>query len=211
MWVRDDDFGADVNRMAVGGRLIDIRTPGGVLEEIFLPVHGEHQGDNAALAAAAVEAFFARPLEAEVAQAGLGQVELPARFQVVGRSPLTIIDGAHNPDGAAAVAETLNDDFDVAGRRIYIVGMLAGRDPAQLLDALGVRHAHLVIACTPPSERALPAADVATAVLALGVPCETVGDLGDAIERARAVAAEDDAIIITGSLYTAGAALDLLT
>lgn len=211
LWVRDEDFGAESNRMAVGGRLVDIRTPGGVLEEIFVPAHGEHQGDNAVLAAAAVEAFFARPLEAEVAQIGLGHIELPARFQVVGRSPLIIVDGAHNPDGAAAVAETLNDDFDIAGRRIFIVGMLAGRDPAQLLDALGVRHAHLVIACAPPSERALPAAELAAAVTALGVECETIADLGDAVERARAVADEDDAIIITGSLYTAGAALDLLT
>ncbi len=210
IWVVGEDFEAQGNQVAVGGRLVDVRTPGGLLDGLFVPAHGEHQGVNAALAIAAVEAFFARPLEAEVAQAGFMRTRLAARFEIVGRSPLIVVDGAHNPDGAATVLETLNEDFDVIGRRILVIGMLAGRDPEQFLDAVGVRTADLVIACTPPSPRALDAAVVARTAEALGTPAEVVADVADAIERARAVAAEEDVVVISGSLYTAGAALRAL-
>lgn len=207
LWVVGDDFEAQSNQVAIGGRLLDVRTPGGVLPELFVPVHGEHQGANAAVAIAAVEAFFARPLEVEVAQAGFMRTRLRARFEIVGRSPLLVVDGAHNPDGAATVLETLNEDFDIIGRRILVIGMLDGRDPEQFLDAVGARTADLVIACTPPSPRALSADALARTAEAMGTPAEAVADVADAIERARAVAAEEDVIVITGSLYTAGAAL----
>lgn len=210
LWVRNEDFATEANRVAVGGRLIDVRTPGGVLDDLFVPLHGEHQGDNAALAIAAVEAFFARPVDAEVAQAGLMRVKVPGRFQVVGRSPLVIVDGAHNPDGAATVAETLDEDFDITGRLIYVVGLLGGRDPEQILESLGVRRADLLLTVTPDSPRALPAVDLAAAAAPLGVPTEAVGDLAEAVERARSVADEEDVIVICGSLYVAGAALELL-
>jgi len=210
LWVRGEDFEAETNAMAVGGRLVAVRTPGGVLDELFVPVHGEHQGENAALALAAVEAFFARPLDAEVAQAGLWKVRLPGRFEVAERSPLLIIDGAHNAEGAAAVAETLREDFGIAGKLVFVVGALAGRDPGQLLDALGARSADLVIACRAPSPRSLPAEELAAAARALGAPAEVVDDVPAAIERARAVTTEDDVIVVTGSMYVAGAARDAL-
>lgn len=211
LWVRGEDFVTEANRVAVGGRLIDVRTPGGLLDDVFVPLHGEHQGDNAALAITAVEAFFARPLDAEVVQAGFMRVKVPGRFQVVGRSPLIVVDGAHNPEGAETVAETLEEDFDIAGRLIYVVGMLAGRDATQVLEALGVRRADLLITVTPDSPRALPAAELAAAAASLGVATEAIADLAEAVERARSVAAEEDAIVITGSLYVAGTALTLLT
>jgi dihydrofolate synthase/folylpolyglutamate synthase len=210
LWVRETDFTAEVNRVAVGGRLVDVRTPGGLLEDLFLPVHGEHQGVNGAVAIAAVEAFFARPLDPEVAQIGLGRVQLPGRFEIVGRSPLLIVDGAHNPDGAQSVDDTLHEDFDVNGRLIYVVGMLGGRDPEQMLEALGARTADLLIACTPPSPRALPADQLAKVAHELGIPAESVSDVAEAIERARAVADAEDVIVVTGSLYVAGAARDAL-
>jgi dihydrofolate synthase/folylpolyglutamate synthase len=210
MWVRGEDFLTEANSVAVGGRLIDVRTPGGLLDDVFVPLHGEHQGDNAALAIAAVEAFFARPLDPEVVQAGFMRVKVPGRFQVVHRAPLIIVDGAHNPEGAETVAETLEDDFDISGRLIYVVGMLGGRDATQVLDALGVRRADLLLTVTPDSPRAVPAVELAAAAEPLGVPTEAIADLADAVARARSVAAEEDVIVITGSLYVAGAALDLL-
>jgi len=210
MWTRGEEFATESNRTAVGGRVVDVRTPGGVLDEIFVPAHGEHQGDNAALAIAAVEAFFARPLDAEVVQAAMMRVKLPGRFEVADRSPLVIVDGAHNPDGAATVAETLNDDFDIVGRLVYVVGFLGGRNIEQVLDAMGARQAHLVIACTPPSPRAVPAADVVEVASNMGITAEAVPEIGEAIARARAVSDPDDVIVITGSLYVAGAARDAL-
>jgi dihydrofolate synthase / folylpolyglutamate synthase len=209
-WVRGEEFAVETNTMAVGGRLVDVRTPAGVLDELFVPVHGEHQGENAALAIAAVEAFFARPLDPEVARAGLWQVRLPGRFEVVDRSPLLVVDGAHNPDGAATVAETLAEDFTVTGKVVLVVGVLAGRDVERFLDALGARSADLVIACTPPSPRARPASEVAAAARALGAPVEVVTDIGDAIDRARAVTTGEDAIVVTGSIHLVGAVRDKL-
>ncbi|MEO7461017.1 MAG: Mur ligase family protein, partial [Acidimicrobiales bacterium] len=115
IWRRDDDFGCSASRLAVGGRLLDLRTPGGSYDDVFLALHGEHQGDNAAVALAAVEAFFDRPLDADLVAEAFAGVRNPGRFEVVGRDPLLVLDGAHNPDGARAAAATLDEGFAVAG------------------------------------------------------------------------------------------------
>ncbi|MCU0267764.1 MAG: Mur ligase family protein [Acidimicrobiales bacterium] len=206
LWVLDEDFVVDADQTAVGGHLIDLRTPGASYPEVFLPLHGAHQVTNAALAVAATEAFFARPLEQGVVELAFEQVRLPARFEVVSHQPLTIIDGAHNPDGAVTVAETLDDEFDIAGRRLLVVGLLEGRDPTVMLEAFDATRADLLVACTPPSPRALPAAELAAAADALGIPVRVVPDVADAVRRARAEAEEGDAVVIAGSLYVAGAA-----
>ena len=206
LWVRGDDFGVEAARLAVGGHVIDLATPGGVIDEIFLPVHGEHQVVNASIALAAAEAFFGRPLDDEVVRAAFARLVLPGRFEVVEHSPLVVIDGAHNPDGCATVLATLDDEFEIAGRRILVVGLLEGRDPDALLEALDARRADLVVACTPDSPRALPADQLARITESLGIPTAVVPDVADAVEQARVIADPDDAVVITGSLYVAGAA-----
>ena len=137
-WYRDFDFGAESNATAVGGRLLDLRTPSGLYEDVFLSLHGEHQGDNAAIALAAAEAFFDAPLAEDVVANALGSVTMPGRFEVVRKNPLVILDGAHNTEGAASAISTLDDEFNVTGERIIVVGALAPRDPMQLLEALEV-------------------------------------------------------------------------
>ena len=92
----------------------------------------------------------------------------PGRFEVVHRAPLLVLDGAHNADGAATVAATLADEFDVTGTRRWVLGMLAGRDLDEMLDALGVRPGDRVVATTPPSPRGVPAAELAAARRATG-------------------------------------------
>src|SRR3546814_2862298 len=124
-------------------------------------LHGPHQGDNAAVALAAVEAFFGRPVDPELVRQAFAAVENPGRFEVVSRDPLLILDGAHNGDGARAAAATLDEGFAVEGARILVVGMLAGRDPVELLDHLGATDAALVVCCTPDSPRAMSGADLA--------------------------------------------------
>ena len=102
------------------------------------PLHGAHQGDNAAVALAAAEAFFGRPLDAELVARGLRRRAQPRPLR--GRRSATrcsILDGAHNPDGAQAVAETLAEGFAVAGETRLVVGVLDGRDPRELLEILG--------------------------------------------------------------------------
>jgi len=205
-WTRPADFDVVSDRPAVGGHVLDVQTPLGTLEDLFLPLHGSHQADNLACAIAAVEAFFDRPLDHEVTQAALAGVTAPGRFEVMGHGPLVLIDGAHNPDGAHAAALTLTEEFDVPGRRVLVVGMLAGRDPVQMLEALDIRRADLVIACTPDSPRAMPAAEVAAVSRALGVMTEQIDDVPTAVTRALAVSTEDDVVLVAGSLYVAGAA-----
>jgi dihydrofolate synthase/folylpolyglutamate synthase len=203
IWKRDREFACTDNELAVGGRLVSFRTPGAVYEEVFLPLHGAHQGDNAAVALAAVEAFFGRPLDPDLVFDAFASVTNPGRLEVVQHDPLVILDGAHNPDGAAASAETLHD-FHVAGARYLVVGMLDGRDPHDLLESFGAPEAAEVICCTPASPRALPATDLAVVVEALGGRPRVIEDVATAVEAALADAGADDLVLVTGSLYVVG-------
>ena len=207
LWVRGREFDLVGDQTALGGHLIDVRTPGGVTSDIYLPLHGHHQAVNASCALAAVEAFFGRPLEDDLVQTAFAGVTSPGRFQVVSHAPLIIIDGAHNPQGAASAARTLEEEFDVAGRRVLVVGMLSGRNVVEMLEQLGARSMDLVIACTPESPRAVPAADVAAVSRAMGVLTESIDDVATAVARAVSISTDDDVVLIAGSLYVAGAAL----
>jgi dihydrofolate synthase/folylpolyglutamate synthase len=206
IWKRDVDFACTSSTVAVGGRLVDLRTPGGVYEEVFLPLHGEHQAHNAAVAVAAVEAFFDRPLDPAVVAEALGSVRTPGRFEVVGHEPLVVLDGAHNPDGASAAAATLAEGFQIAGDLRLVVGVLGGRDPEELLQRLGAAEAREVVCCSPDSPRALPVEDLAAAVVAVGGTPRAAASVDDAVRSAVAASSESDAVLVTGSLYTVGAA-----
>jgi dihydrofolate synthase/folylpolyglutamate synthase len=205
-WLRGEQFGCDRNDLAVGGRILDLRTPSGTIDDLLLPLHGAYQGDNAAAALAAAEAFFGRALPEELVREAFANVRMPGRFEVVSHDPLVILDGAHNLDGAAAEAATLREEFTLSGSLVLVVGMLAGRDPAEMLQAMGAADAGYVIACTPPSPRAIPAADVAAAADRLGVIAEAVPDVPAALSRALSFATSEDAVVVTGSLYVVGAA-----
>jgi dihydrofolate synthase/folylpolyglutamate synthase len=215
VWLRDRDFGVIAGRLALGGHVVDLQTPNGVLEDVFLPVHGAHQADNAAAAVAAVEAFFGRGLASDVVAEAFGALRLPGRFEVVHPAPLLVLDGAHNPDGARAAAATLADEFDVAGTRRWVLGVLGGRDLDEMLDSFGVRAGDEVVTCTPPSPRGIAADELAEVVTARGIRADAVPDVGDALERAwRAAEAGRGAdgadggglVMVTGSLYTVGSA-----
>jgi dihydrofolate synthase / folylpolyglutamate synthase len=173
---------------------------------VFLPLYGRHQAANLSCAVAAVEGFFDRPLDPDVTRQALGGITMPGRLEVVQRNPLVILDGAHNPQGAMAAAETVAEEFDVPGRRVLVVGLLRGRDPLQMLESLDARRADLLVACTPDSGRALPAEELATAAASIPVLTEVVPDPAEALGRAMAISTEDDMILVAGSLYVAGAA-----
>lgn len=204
VWERGTDFRITGGRLAVGGQQLGIETPGASYPELFLPLHGAHQADNAATAVAAAEAFFARPLEADVVEAALADVRVPGRFEVVGRGPTVIVDGAHNPDGARVARRTLDTEFARLGSWVLVIGMLQGKDPTEVLDALDVTSFDAVICCQPSWSRALPAEVVAEAARKLGAEAEVVADPLEALGRALAVTGEEDLILITGSLYLVG-------
>lgn len=206
LWRRDVDFACTANRLAVGGRVLDLRTPGAQYDDVFVPLHGAHQGDNASVALAAAEAFFDRPLDPDLVVEAFASVRNPGRFEVIGREPLVVLDGAHNPDGAAALADTLAEGFIQVGAQLLVIGVLTGRDPYELLDTLGAADAALVICCTPPSPRGLPADDLATIARSLGANARAVPVVGDALRTALDVAVPADLVLVAGSLYTVGAA-----
>lgn len=210
MWVAGSDYGAAAERRAVGGRVVDLFTPLGQYEDVFIAAYGTHQCDNAATAVAATEALFNRALDPALVSQALAEVSLPGRFQVLGRGPLVVVDGAHNPPAAAAVATTLADEFHTDGRRVLVLGMLAERDPAQFLAALAPAGFDAVVACTAPSPRAFSADELARRVAATGLPVEVVADPIEAVRRAVDAAVEDDLVLVTGSLYLVGPVIESL-
>ncbi len=205
--VRGLDFDVADNQLALGGRQLDLRTPTSIYHDLFLPLHGRHQGDNAAVALTAVEAFFAAPLSRQVIDEAFAAVTMPGRFEVLGHQPLVIVDGAHNPAGADSCAEVFFDDFDPAGRRILVVGGLTSRDPVEMLSALRADEFDVVVTCTAPTPRGRPSAEMAAAAHAVGAgQVIDGGSVERACDRAVALAGTDDAVLVTGSLYVVGAA-----
>jgi dihydrofolate synthase / folylpolyglutamate synthase len=207
--LRDEDFETADNSLAVGGRLLDLRTPTVLYPDVYLPLHGAHQGDNAAVAVTAVETFFAGPLSSDVVEEGFREVVMPGRFEVMGVQPLVIVDGAHNPPGADTCAQVFFDDFQPEGRRVLVIGTL--RDPGEMLAAVRADEFDLVVTCTAPSPRGRPSADVARAARDLGAAEVLAFDtVEQACEQAVRSADADDAVLVTGSLYVAGAARPVL-
>jgi dihydrofolate synthase/folylpolyglutamate synthase len=206
IWERERDFDCESNELAVGGRLLELRTPSSRYDELFLPMHGAYQGDNAAVALAAAEAFFESPLSDEIVRDAFANVTMPGRFEVVGREPLIILDGAHNAEGAAVAAATLHDDFQHDGDTILVIGMLSPRDPYAILEALEADTAAAVIASTAPSPRAILPEEIARAAESMGIKAIVEPDIGAAIDRAKRLAGPTDAVLVTGSLWFIGAA-----
>ena len=206
VWERDVDFGCSENELAHGGRLLDLWTPGARYQEILMPVHGEFQGDNAATALAAAEAFFEAPLDAAVVADAFAGVRLPGRLEVVARSPLCVLDGAHNPAGARAASAALSETFAGIAGRILVVGLLSGREPTEMLEALGAGNCRLVVTCPPPSPRAQPPEVVAAAAADMGVDTEIADSVPEAVALALSLATPEEMVLVTGSLYVVGAA-----
>lgn len=205
VWTREDDYGCVRNRLAHRGRLLDIRTPGASYDDLYLALHGAHQGDNAATALAAVEAFFAEPVPEPRVQEAFARVRVPGRLEVVGHQPLVILDGVKNREGAEASSLAMAEEFRAANR-VIVVGLLRGRPPEEVLDALEVRGAKLVVTCPAPSPRTVPAEELAAVATAMGAVAEVAPSVSAAMQRAHETAAPDDIIIVTGSLYVVGEA-----
>ena len=209
-WARGVEFACTSNRLAVGGRLVDLRTPGGSYGEVLVPLHGSHQGENAACALAAAEAFFGSPLPEDVVEEGLAAVRVPGRLEVVGRHPLVLVDGAHNAAGMMVLARSLAEEFTTEGETTAVVGMLTGRDPTAMLDALVSAGVRSVIACAPDSPRALPVGDIAAAATSLGMEVALEATPADAVRRAIDRSGPEDRIVVCGSLYVVADARELL-
>ncbi|MER7796007.1 Mur ligase family protein [Microbacterium sp. NPDC096154] len=206
------EFALAEDKLAVGGQLITVRGLAGSYDEEYLPLYGRHQGANAALAIAAVESLIgdaARPIAGAVLTEGLAEATSPGRLQLVGIEPTVIVDAAHNPHGAAALATALREafDFDEWG---LVLGVLGDKDAIGILRELGPMAAHLFVTA-PDSERATDPDALADLAESAGLRVTVHRDLGEAAEAAREWAAGSArrAVAIAGSVVLAGEALSL--
>ena len=206
------EYSIDSRAIAVGGQLISITGLRGHYDDIFLPLHGKHQASNAAAALIAVEAFFGeQDLDIDAVRAGFANVTSPGRCEVIHRDPTIILDAAHNPHGAKAIAETMQSEFtfdEVTG----IVALMADKDALGILQALEPVM-NLVIVTTNSSERSMNVADLSKlATQVFGADRVFAEEtLEGAIDRAvkdsvRPLSDESLAILITGSVVTVGEA-----
>ncbi len=213
------EFGVVSRVPAVGGQAVTLQGLRGRYDEVFLPLYGAHQAQNAAAALAAVEAFVGgeEPLGDDIVRGAFAEITSPGRLEIVRRSPTIVLDAAHNPHGAEAVAVALEDSFQF-DPLIGVVGVMGDKDAEGLLAAFEPHLAHVVVTQSSIA-RALPADQLA--VVAREVFGEdrvsVVPVLADAIDEAaaRAEAAGSDAlssgaVLVTGSVVTVGEARLLL-
>lgn len=198
--------------VAVGGQVVSVRGLAGTYTDLFLPLFGDHQGHNAALAIAAVESFLGggtQPLVGDVLAEGLATATSPGRLQIVGTEPTVIVDAAHNPHGAAALAAAIRSYFTFDEIAV-VLGVLQDKDARGIVEALApVATAFYVT--QSQSERAIPADELVELVREVTEETTDFDSFEDAITRARDWAAESErrAVIVTGSITLVGEAIAL--
>jgi dihydrofolate synthase / folylpolyglutamate synthase len=213
------EFGVIGRTPAVGGQVVSLQGLRGRYDELFLPLYGAHQAQNAAVALAAVEAFLGggEALDDELVRAALAQVSSPGRLEIIRTGPTIVLDAAHNPHGAEATAAALEDSFTL-DPLIGVIGVMGDKDAEGLLAAFEPHLAHVV--CTQNStDRAMPARELAA------VADEIYGEdrvsveprLAEAIDLAAGLAEADSGssigtggVLVTGSVVTVGEARTML-
>jgi dihydrofolate synthase/folylpolyglutamate synthase len=209
MTFEGNDFGLLSREVAVGGQQISVRGLGGDYEDLFLPLHGAHQAHNATLALTAVEAFLGggeQRLDPDIVRAGLARAASPGRLEIVRRSPTVIVDSAHNPAGALALRQALEDSFTFA-KVVGVVAILKDKDATEMLEAFEPVFDHVVVSRTT-SPRAMRPDDLGE--LARDIfgddRVTVVQDLPDALDVAAGLADEggmSGGVVATGSVTTA--------
>ena len=204
-----NEFGILSRAVAVGGQQLAIRGLGGDYDDLFLPLHGPHQGHNAAIALAAVEAFVGggeHRLDIEVIRAGLAGVTSPGRLEIVRRSPTVLVDAAHNPAGAMALRTAMEDSFNFA-KVVGVIAILEDKDASTILEILEPVLNEVVVSRTTSPRAITPDRLGALAREIYGEDRVTVIDnLPDALDRAAGMADEGGvggAVLATGSITTA--------
>ncbi|WP_460962381.1 bifunctional tetrahydrofolate synthase/dihydrofolate synthase [Parasphingorhabdus pacifica] len=211
------EFGVLGRSVAVGGQMLRIQGLGGVYDEVFLPLHGEHQARNAAVALATVEAFFGagadQQLDVDSVREAFAGVITPGRMERVRAAPAVLVDAAHNPHGARALASALNSEFSFR-RLVAVVSVLGDKDASGILQELEPVVEEVVLTRNA-SPRAMDPDALAAVAKDIFGPDRIVVEprLDDAVETAIGMAEETDepgesvsggGVVITGSVVTAG-------
>lgn len=198
LWRAGPDYACTDNHLAVGGRTLDIRTPGATYRGVWLGLHGRHQGDNFATALAAAEAFFGAPLEEPLVREAAAAVRAPGQLEAVAQRPTVVVDRAEDLAAARLVGEAVPEAFAAARSRILVVGLREGAEAEPLLAALGAGRSRLVVACAPDAPHVQPSASVVRAAGALGVEVLERDTVRQALEAALGAAHPDDLVLVVG-------------
>lgn len=197
------DFSVTSIEPAVGGQLISVTGVAGEYSGLFLPLLGDHQATNAAVAIAAVEAFLGNgqhPLGAEVVDEGIAMASSPGRLQVIGHHPTILVDAAHNPHGAEALTRALMTSFSF-DRLVCVIGVLAEKDVVGIVEALDPVVDHFVVTQSI-SDRAISVAELAEAIAHIAGPdrVDSRGSSDQALQRALDLAGAEGGVLVTGSI-----------
>jgi dihydrofolate synthase/folylpolyglutamate synthase len=214
------EFGVAERTLALGGQLLTLRGLGGDYDQIFLPLHGAFQAHNAAAALAAVEGFLGAGdgggLDIETVRAGFANVDSPGRLETIRSSPTIILDGAHNPAGARALAAALDEEFAFE-RLVGVISILSDKDVGAMLAALEPVFSAVVVTQNS-SPRAMTIDELASEAVEIfgGDRVDVEPHLDDALDAAVRIAEEEgplggSGVVVTGSLVTVGEARSLLT
>ena len=213
------EFGVISRTPAVGGQMVSLQGLRGAYDDVFLPLYGAHQAQNAAVALAAVESFGTGTLDEDLVRAAFAEVTSPGRLEIIRRSPTIVLDAAHNPHGAEALAAALEDSFAFSPL-IGVLGVMEDKDHEGLLNALEPVLSYVV--CTQNSTpRSMSAAALGRAAAEVFGEdrVSVVPDLAEAIDRAATLAEAQEAIevsigsgavLVTGSVVTVGEARAML-
>ncbi|WP_091654447.1 bifunctional folylpolyglutamate synthase/dihydrofolate synthase [Micromonospora pallida] len=215
------EFGVLRRSVAVGGQVLTLQGLGGVYDEVFVPLHGAHQAQNAAVALAAVEAFLGagakRQLDVETVREGFATASSPGRLERVRTAPTVLLDGAHNPHGMAATVTAVQEEFAFS-KLVAVLAVLGDKDAASLLELLEPVVDQVVVTRNS-SPRAMPVSELAALAAEVFGPdrVESAEEMPDAIEAAVALAESDVpgelsgvGVLITGSVVTVADARRLL-
>ena len=205
--------------LAVGGQLLSIRGVYGQYDDIFLPLHGEHQASNAATALAAVEVFVGeKELDGDLVRSAFAKATSPGRCEIVHRNPTVIIDAAHNPHGAVSLRKTISEEFDFTAI-IGVVAPMADKDVDGIFEECEPIMSRVTVTRNS-SHRAAPLDELRGQAIEVFGP-ERVSShdvltdaISEAMEQARLLNAVDDgncAVLITGSVVTAGEARSFIS
>jgi len=200
-----EDFLVSSDAPAVGGRLVTIETGLGVYDDLILPLYGAHQSRNLALAIAAAEAFRDEPLDEDSLRAAVASLNIPGRLEVVGRHPLVVLDGAHNPSGAAALGPAIKEAFGDKPLTL-VVSIFEDKDAAGIMKDLAPL-AYRMIFTRSASPRAADPRELANMS---GPDDEVIEPMPAAIEAAISGSPKDGIVLVTGSLFAVGEARDHL-
>ncbi|QBI19247.1 dihydrofolate synthase [Egibacter rhizosphaerae] len=206
------DFAVVRRTPGPAGQQVALRSGDLVIDDITLPLRGAHQAANAACALAAVEAMLSSGLDPDAVHSGFAAVRCSGRLEVVRsatpRGAPVVLDGAHNPAGAAALADALVREFP-ARRRTLVLGAMGDKDYGGIVDAL-LPVCDRIVTTQAPTGRSAPPDALAKQARLAGRDAEPIADIGGALEAAGASAGAEDLVVVTGSLYLVGAARDAL-